>query len=193
VSPFRSLRERRLWIAVAAAVGLLLASLYPLQFVLDALRARNLLRVSIAGLFLLAAATVAGSLIRRRAPPRAWLVLVTGGVVYAALGLAMEVPQERLHLAEYGALALLLRAAFAERFAGRVGGGRGPNLDILTVGAATAVGWLDELVQGILPNRQYDLRDVGFNALAAGLALAFAALLRAASRRGEPGMGSGGR
>ncbi len=193
MSPFRSLRERRLWIAVAAAVGLLLASLYPLQFVLDALRARNLLRVSIAGLFLLAAATVAGSLIRRRAPPRAWLVLVTGGVVYAALGLEMEVPQERLHLAEYGALAVLLRTAFAERFAGRDASGRAPNLDILTVGAATAVGWLDELVQGILPNRQYDLRDVGFNALAAGLALAFAALLRAASRRGEPGMGSGGR
>jgi hypothetical protein len=199
VSRFRSTRERRLWIAVAVAVGLLLAALYPLQFVLDALRARNLLRLSIAGTFLLCAATVAGALVRRRAPLGAWLVLVLGGVVYAALALAMEVPQERLHLVEYGALALLLRAAFAEHFAEhfarrladhrvRVASESGPvnpvpNLDILTVGAATAIGWLDEAVQGILPNRQYDLRDVGFNAVAAGLALALAALLRAASKR----------
>jgi hypothetical protein len=44
VALFRSARERRRWIAVAIAVALLLAALYPLQFVLDALRSRNLLR-----------------------------------------------------------------------------------------------------------------------------------------------------
>ena len=48
---FRSARERRLWLAVAAAVVALLAALYPLQFVLDALRERNLLRAAIAALF----------------------------------------------------------------------------------------------------------------------------------------------
>ncbi len=53
---FRSTRERRLWLAVAVAVAALLVSLYPLQFALDALRARNLLRLTIGGLFLLCAA-----------------------------------------------------------------------------------------------------------------------------------------
>ena len=61
------------------------------------------------------------------------------------------------------------------------------SVDVWALGIAAAVGWLDEAVQGILPNRIYDLRDVAFNALAAGLALAAAAALRAAmSGTGAP-------
>ncbi len=176
----RSVRERRLWVAVAVAVALLLAALYPLQLVLDGLRARNLLRLSIATLFLAGAVPVGYSLARRRAPLRAWLVLAVAGAVYLGLAVAMEVPQERLHLVEYGGLAILLRAAFAESAAVRPRTARASNVDLRSLLAATAIGWLDEAVQGILPNRMYDLRDVGFNALAAALALGAAAALRAA-------------
>ena len=187
---FRSTRERRLWLAVAMAVAALLAALYPLQFALDALRARNLLRLTIGGLFLLCAAAGAVVLVRRRAPLAAWLVGIAAGAVYAGCALAMEVPQERLHLVEYGALALLLREAIAASVAARPGGRRVSNVDVWALGAATATGWLDEAVQGILPNRMYDLRDVGFNALAAALALVAAAALRAVTvgveRRREP-------
>jgi hypothetical protein len=102
VALFRSTRERRLWLAVAVAVAALLVSLYPLQFALDALRARNLLRLTIGGLFLLCAAAGAVALVRRRAPLAAWLVGAAAGAVYAGCALAMEVPQERLHLVEYG-------------------------------------------------------------------------------------------
>jgi len=190
VALFRSTRERRLWLAVAVAVAALLAALYPLQFALDALRARNLLRLTIGGLFLLCAAAGAVALVRRRAPPAAWLVGVAAGAVYAGCALAMEVPQERLHLVEYGGLALLLRAAVAESRRVRAGGGRAWVTDAWTLGVATAIGWIDEAVQGILPNRMYDLRDVGFNAFAAALALVAAAALRAVTvgveRRREP-------
>jgi hypothetical protein len=177
VTLIRSVRERRLWLAVAIAVTLLLAALYPLQFVLDALRARNLLRLTIAGLFLFSACAAAVALARRRAPLAAWLAGAAAAAVYAVAALAMEVPQERLHLVEYGALALLLRAAVAESRRGRA-----PAwvTDAWTLAGATAIGWLDEGVQGILPNRMYDLRDVGFNAFAAALALAAAAAMRAA-------------
>ena len=188
---FRSVRERRLWVAVAVAVSLLLAALYPFQLVLDALRARNLLRLSIAGLFLVVAVPVVYSLARRRAPLRAWIVLAAAGAVYLVLAVAMEVPQERLHLVEYGALAILLRAAFAESAAVRPRGAHSTNVDLRSLLAATAIGWLDEAMQGILPNRMYDLRDVGFNALAAAVALGAAAALRvaiepAARSREEP-------
>ncbi len=102
----------------------------------------------------------------------------------------MEVPQERLHLVEYGALALLVRAAVAESVAVRALGERVTSVDIWALGAVTLIGWLDEAVQGILPNRMYDLRDVGFNAFAAALALVAAAALRAVTvgveRRREP-------
>lgn len=179
-SLFRAPRERRLWLAVGLAVGLLLAALYPMQFVLDALRARNLLRFAISGLFLVCAAAVVTALARRRAPLVAWLVVALAGGLYTAIALAMEVPQERLHLVEYGALALLLRAAIAASLASRPAGDRVSNVDIWALGAATAIGWLDEEVQGILPNRMYDLRDVAFNALAAAMALAAAAAVRRA-------------
>lgn len=168
--------------AVAVAVAFLFAALYPLQFVLDALRARNLLRGMIAGLFLSGAALVAFGLARRRASLRAWLVLLLAGATYAGLALAMAVPQERLHLVEYGALALLLRAAFSARFTDGAPGGNGRGVNTWTLATATAIGWLDEAIQGMLPNRQYDLRDVGFNALAAALALGVAAAIRAAMR-----------
>lgn len=185
---FRSLRERRLWIAFVAAVVVLLAALYPLQFVLDALRARNLLRFAIGGVFLSAAILAAVALARRRAPLRAWLVLTLCVTVYAGLALAMEVPQERLHLVEYGALALLGRAALAESVAVRALSGRVSSVDVWALGASTAIGWLDEAIQGILPNRIYDLRDVAFNALAAALALGSAAVLRKVMRT-APGRG----
>ncbi len=180
-------RERRLWIAVAIAVALLLASLYPLQFLLDALRARNLLRLSIAGLFLFCAAAVVVVLARHGATLRTWLVLALTGALYGAFALALEVPQERLHLVEYGALALLVRAAVVESAAVRALARRATNVDIWTLGLVTLIGWLDEAVQGALPNRQYDLRDVAFNALSAALALGAAAAVRAtlASRARE--------
>ena len=175
---FLSDRERRLWIAVAVAVAILLAALYPLQLLLDTLRERNLLRLTIAALFLACGAAVITHLARRAAGFFTWLVLALAGVVYAALALAMEVPQERLHLVEYGALALLVRAAVGESASLRALGRRVTNVDIWVLGLVTLIGWLDEAVQGALPNRQYDLRDVAFNALAAALALGAAATVR---------------
>ncbi len=174
-------RERRLWIAVALAVAAIFASLYPLQFLLDFLRSRNLLRLSIALLFLGCASGVAAWMIRRRARPRQWLLLGVAALLYAAFALALDVPQERLHLVEYGALALLLRAAFAERrrAAGQPADERSAALRALA--AATAIGFVDELIQGVLPNRQYDLRDVVFNALSAAMALGTFAAIRCAS------------
>ena len=42
----------------------------------------------------------------------------------------------------------------------------------------TIVGWLDEGIQAVLPNRVYDLRDVAFNALAAVVCLIAVELVR---------------
>ena len=181
----RSRSELWLWSAVAIAVAALLAALYPLQFALDALRARNLLRLTIAAIFVSCAATVVAFLARRRAPLVAWLVIGLFSTLYAALALAMEVPQERLHLVEYGALALLLRGAMAESVRVRNLAGRVSSVDVWALGAATAIGWLDEAVQGLLPNRTYDLRDVAFNALAAAMALVAAAAARKAMGTAE--------
>jgi len=177
------IEERRWWrLSLAYLAGIYL-SLYPLQFALDFLRARNLLRLSLAVLFAAAAAAVAVWMRRRAAGRLEWLALAGVGAVYAALVERMTILQERLHLLEYGVLALGFRAALeARRRRGALGGSAGRA----AVGAwllTALAGWLDEGIQGLLPNRIYDLRDVGFNALAGALALASAAALEAARQR----------
>ncbi len=72
---------------------------------------------------------------------------------------------ERIHFFEYGFLAFLCLAAAGRR--GRQGFRR-----LLHAGAAAvAIGFLDEAIQGLLPNRYYDGRDLMLNLTASGLVL----------------------
>jgi len=175
--------ERRWWVAVAATIGATYASLSWMQVALDALRERNLLRKSIVAAAAVAAASVVGWLLRRRAGWREWLMLALCAVVYAVVATRFEVIQERIHLLQYGLVALLFLGALEAR----ASGGTGAFLDATATAfrpAAGAVlltaaaGWLDEGIQGVLPNRHYDLRDVGLNALAGAMAVGTLAGLR---------------
>ncbi|NNE43630.1 MAG: VanZ family protein, partial [Gemmatimonadetes bacterium] len=42
---------------------------------------------------------------------------------------------------------------------------------LLTVALVAGLGWIDEGIQALLPGRVYDIRDVGFNALAGLMAV----------------------
>jgi VanZ family protein len=112
-------------------------------------------------------------------------VLGAAALAYGYLLSRMSVLQERMHLLEYGVVALAFRAAFAGRSAAHRGGDRGPSIRaaVAALGATVAAGWLDEGIQALLPNRYYDIRDVGFNTLAGALALAVEAALDATRRR----------
>lgn len=178
--------ERRAWAVALGLLGAIYLSLYPLPFLLEALRARGLLRRSIAALFAAAALAVVAGALRRRARWREWAVLGAAALVYGLLLSRMDVLQERLHLLEYGAVALAFRAAIAASLGARGGGGRaaGPAMLAAAFGATVAAGWLDEGIQALLPNRYYDIRDVGFNALAGALALAVEGALQRARRAG---------
>jgi len=171
-----------------AALGSLLAiylTAWPLQFALDFLRARNLLRWSMAVVFALAGAAVAAWLGRRRAGWREWAMLAGLVAAYLFLALRLRIVQERLHLVEYGLVALLFEAALAARFRAAAQPPRSARLRA-AAGAfllTFAGGFVDEVIQGILPNRQYDLRDVTMNGFAGALALVAAASLAAARGR----------
>jgi hypothetical protein len=169
----RSERERFWWRVAAALVGAIVLSAYFVQFVVAWLFERNLLRVAIAAGFAVVAAGIVGYVARRGATWRSWAVLAVVAGAYAGAALGLDVVQERIHLVEYGAVALVCRAALAERAAAD------PAFGFRSVWAASAgalalafaAGYLDELVQAALPNRHYDLRDVGLNTLAAAMAL----------------------
>jgi lipid-A-disaccharide synthase-like uncharacterized protein len=173
---FRTPRERRLWLLTTGVVLLIYASAYFVVFLLDALRARGLLAATIWGGVVVVGAAALAFLVRAR--PGRWEValLAAAAGAYLLLLRHLQIIQERIHLIEYGLVGGLAYAALLERWpdegaaaaaAHRPRWQRWPAAwAILIAGAA---GWGDELVQALLPNRYYDLRDVVTNAEAAAL------------------------
>ena len=114
--------------------------------------------------------------------------------VIAALLLGLSIPEERVHFAQYAVMALLARNAFASQWPGRTGATRA-MLGALAI--TSSLGVVDEGVQGLLPNRVFDLRDIALNlgAVAVGLSLDEAlhdrtglrARLRSPARTGDEG------
>jgi len=166
---YTSDRERRLWLWTLAVVAAIYSTLALAGTLAGFLREHHLLEVSfVLGLLLLVVAIAGQSLKRRPSSSEIWVALgVTG--VYLMAYLRIESPEERTHLFEYGLVAVLIYEALTERLRH---GRRVPSPAFLAVLVTVFLGWLDEGIQAILPNRFYDIRDVGFNALAAFMAIA---------------------
>jgi hypothetical protein len=113
----------------------------------------------------------------------------SGATIGLALGIAgayllaflrMGSPEERTHLFEYTIVALLIHEALTER---AHQGNHVPRPALLAILITILLGWMDEGIQALLPNRVYDIRDVGFNALAAVMAVGGSLLLSWVRRR----------
>ena len=90
-------------------------------------------------------------------------------VVYFMSGL--EVPQERIHFVQYAALAMgILWCLEGPRFR--------KSAWIIAIALASFGGFIDESIQNIVPNRYFDMRDVGLNALASIVGAGFYAILK---------------
>ena len=168
-------REKRLWIGAAVCLGAIYTAILFARPIVDALRARGALQIVVLAAFVIAAAVVAWRAWRRRPGRREIAALAIAGLLYALVISRLERHEERLHFLEYGLFAGLVEGALHER------GIRwsGPLAVVVTLGA----GWIDELIQGLVPGRVYDLRDVGFNATAGLLAVVAVTLQRLARRR----------
>lgn len=92
---------------------------------------------------------------------RSWVVASAAVVYGAVVAYLRAVPNEIIHLAEYGALSLLAWWMLAP-FAGR----RAPWA---ALALTSLVGLIDEWTQGATPGRFFDWRDVAVNAVAAAL------------------------
>ena len=115
----------------------------------------------------------------RRRKPIVYIGCVLIGVLYALLLLRINrSPAERLHLAEYGVLSFFLFAALRLDL-------RGWPLYALALLVAGGIGATDEAVQWLLPNRVFDMRDIGLNILSSGLGLAAVGMI--GDRRQEAG------
>lgn len=186
MSPFTSPRERRLWLWTLAVVAAIYSTLGLAGTLAGVLLDNRILGNLFVFCFFLVIAAGAAQWLKTR-PGRAELWVGLGvGAAYLLAGLRLGVsPAERTHLIEYGVVAMLLYQALLER-AGN--GRRVPYPALIAVAATALLGWLDEGLQAALPNRVYDLIDVGFNALAGLMAVTASwALRRVRDRRAGDG------
>jgi hypothetical protein len=90
-----------------------------------------------------------------------WLTGIAGLYIYFTLKLWRN-PEEAVHFLEYGLLGYLLFRALSLTI-------RDSSIypTAFLIGALVGIG--DEILQWVMPNRYWDFRDAGLNALAAGL------------------------
>ncbi len=178
---FTSGRERRLWFWALAAVVAIYSTLGLAGRLARVLRERDLLDLSFIVGFLMVVGAIAASALKRRPGRREIWVALGVVAVYAMVVVRMGIgPEERTHLFEYGLVAVLIHQALTERARN---GRRVPVPAVLAVVVTGLLGWLDEGIQALLPNRVYDLVDVGRNVLAGFMAIvATLALTRARER-----------
>ena len=178
--PFRSRRERRLWIWLLAVLVAIYSTLSPAQRLAAELRERDLLGTTSTAVLVLLALVIALRWVGTRPGRREMGAAVGVAAVYLTTTIRLPVPEARSHLFEYGLVALLVYHALVER---RRNGGRVPIPAVIAVIATSLLGWIDEAIQAFLPNRVYDIVDVGFNALAGMLAVLASLLMTWARSR----------
>ena len=167
---FTSRRERRLWLCALAVVVAIYSTLGLAGSLAEVLREHDLLPAAVFVLMLLTVAAIVGSGLKGRPGRREVWVALGVTAVYAMavvrMGGSME---ERTHLFEYGIVAVLIYQALSERSRN---GRRVPVPAVLALVATVALGWLDEGLQALIPNRVYDNFDVVRNTVAALIGIA---------------------
>lgn len=179
---FSSNRERRLWAALVIVLAAIYATLGYAPAIAAMLRERSDLTDAMVFVFLVSLVIISVLFIRKR-PGRAEIAVGAGIlVVYlmAWLRIGIGTPEERTHLFEYSLVAALVHEALLER---RENGRRVPAPAILALIISILLGWLDEGIQSLLPNRVYDIVDVYFNALAATMIIGARWILAFVRRR----------
>ncbi len=180
-----SAREKRLWLQAALVQIAIYASLAYVRGISTWLRERNLLRLTIGLLFLIAVVLILDGIRRRRPGIGQILVLAAFGVIYLVVLWDLKQVEERVHFLEYGLVGGLIYSALWERRTNLVEAGTGPRglarlPAVSTIVITGLLGWGDEGIQAILPERFYELRDVAMNFAAGVLVVAAMVSMRRA-------------
>ncbi len=174
MSFFVSARERWLWCWALAVLVAAYSSMGSARWAAAWLRQHGVLTETFTAVLVIGAAVLVWRWSQRRPGVREVAVGVAVGIGFLMAGARIDSPEERTHLIEYGSLAALTHQALKER---RRGGRTVPAPAVTALIAVCLLGWLDEAIQAFLPNRVYDLRDVGFNTLAVVMMVAGSVVL----------------
>ncbi len=178
---FTSRRERRLWLCALAVVVAIYSTLGLAGSLADVLRERDLLPAAVFVLMLVTVGAIVGSGLKTRPGRReVWVALglmAVYGMLLVRMGGSME---ERTHLFEYGIVSVLIYQALRER---SENGRRVPVPALLALVATSLLGWIDEGIQAVLPDRSYDNFDVLSNVVAAVIGIAGSVIVGSANER----------
>lgn len=133
---------------------------------LATLRAHGVLRLCLAILFSICFLISLLFLIRTKTltfSKLAMLILIFS--FYGFMGPRIGTPEERVHFFEYGLVGIL----FVQALRHHIKSARLIFLASLISGSI--VGWLDEIIQGFLPRRHYDPKDIALNVVSIFLGL----------------------
>jgi hypothetical protein len=161
MEPGRGLR----WLVVSGYLLAIYATLGVARYPVTWLRARGLLAAAVALLFL-GAGTAVIAVGRLRGLSASQLAGQAALLfAYPLLARWASTPEERIHFVQYGLVGILLAWALADPRNSR----RLTALRALALGSVAGV--VDEVLQGFIPGRVFDWRDIGINCLAVALGL----------------------
>jgi len=118
----------------------------------------GMFRLYINSVFLVIGIGTVGYLSLASISGKMWRYLSLMGITlgYGFFLATTELPSERIHFLEYGLLSWPLMMALKHHFSG-------PNLLLVAGLIISLLGFIDEVIQWILPNRYFELKDVGMN------------------------------
>ena len=166
ISFFSSKRERRLWLALVVVLLGIYSTLGQAPAIVAALGERIVASAGTQIFFAILALLVVNPVffIEKRFGREEIAVGIGILTVYLMAWLRIGSWAERTHLFEYALVAALVHEALLER---KENGRRVPAPAILALIISILLGWIDEGIQTLLPNRFFDIIDVAFNSLAA--------------------------
>ncbi|MCG3204498.1 MAG: hypothetical protein KCHDKBKB_01213 [Elusimicrobia bacterium] len=154
------------WAIALGYVVLIYATLEVARVPLSFLRSHGWLRISLGILYGIVSLCILTKVVFHHTTSLwRYASLIVIGIVYFLTAKNVQTPEEQIHFFEYGLLGYFFLRAL-----------RNHNIKPLSQWLfafllASASGWLDEILQGITPNRHYDPKDVLLNIISSGLGL----------------------
>jgi len=170
--------KTRNWAIAIGYVLLIYATLGIVRGPITYLRELGILRISLLSTFILCFLILLGLLIHlgaREIWRYAGLLLIFG--CYFLISREVSSPEEQIHFIQYGLVGVLFMRALQSHHLPAVG------CYFLAMVLGSLAGWVDEIFQGILPSRYYDVRDIILNAVSTFLGLVIHSLFPLKNKR----------
>ncbi len=173
IKPAKKLSKK---LRVALTVGYLIAIYAFLPFSADILLSlikQDLISIIVTTIYIFAAAAALWIMlvVYRIRDVAAYILMSMLALVVVYFMSGLQIQQERIHFVQYAALTMGILWCFEDHRVKK-------STWIIAIVMSSFAGFIDECIQAIVPNRYFDMRDVGLNALASIVGAGFYAILK---------------